>query len=182
MTQRKKSDIASSMKAMTISDSGKSESLAATLPEKEGTLEDEIKAEPSTLNDQEGENLSVLTDRTLLAIQKLKEDLQKSFDESKDPIWQNAVDKIWSFGPRRSGPNILLNNVEGLACSFWEPHCAVEQSDKFKDIFTMENSFVNGFQLATLSGPLCDEPMMGVAFVVSKWSLNIGNLEGESSG
>lgn len=30
---------------------------------------------------------------------------------------------------------------------------------------------INGFQLATLSGPLCEEPMMGVCFILKKWEI-----------
>lgn len=36
-----------------------------------------------------------------------------------------------------------------------------------------ENSFVNGFQIATLAGPLCEEPMMGVCFVVEDWKIDV---------
>lgn len=32
-------------------------------------------------------------------------------------------------------------------------------------------SLVNGFQLATLAGPICEEPMLGVGFVVEAWTL-----------
>lgn len=39
-------------------------------------------------------------------------------------------------------------------------------------MFSYESSMVNGFQLATLAGPLCEEPMMGVCFVVKKWEIN----------
>jgi hypothetical protein len=34
-----------------------------------------------------------------------------------------------------------------------------------------DSSFVNGFQLATLAGPLCEEPIMGVCFIVEDWTL-----------
>lgn len=36
-----------------------------------------------------------------------------------------------------------------------------------------ENSFVNGFQIATVAGPLCEEPMMGVCFVVEDWTIDV---------
>jgi len=36
----------------------------------------------------------------------------------------------------------------------------------------LENSIRTGFQLATKSGPLCDEPMCGVAFIVSNVSIH----------
>ena len=33
-----------------------------------------------------------------------------------------------------------------------------------------DNSIVSGFQLATLAGPLCEEPLMGVCFVIAEWT------------
>eukprot|EP00249_Psilotum_nudum_P018904 c27012_g1_i2 orf=142-3336(+) len=33
----------------------------------------------------------------------------------------------------------------------------------------LENSVISGFQLATASGPLCEEPMWGLAFTVEAW-------------
>lgn len=35
--------------------------------------------------------------------------------------------------------------------------------------FNYDSTFMSGFQLATLCGPLCDEPMMGVCFIVEDW-------------
>jgi hypothetical protein len=35
----------------------------------------------------------------------------------------------------------------------------------------LESSVLNGFQLATSSGPLCEEPMMGVAFRIEQFSV-----------
>jgi len=32
-----------------------------------------------------------------------------------------------------------------------------------------DNSIISGFQLATLAGPLCEEPLMGVCFVIENW-------------
>lgn len=33
-----------------------------------------------------------------------------------------------------------------------------------------DNSMISGFQLATLAGPLCEEPLMGVCFVIENWT------------
>jgi len=41
------------------------------------------------------------------------------------------------------------------------------------DLTKYENSFMNGFQIATLAGPLCEEPMMGVCFVVEDWTIDV---------
>ncbi|CAB4062498.1 RIA1 [Lepeophtheirus salmonis] len=43
--------------------------------------------------------------------------------------------------------------------------------------------FLNGFQLASSAGPLCDEPMRGVGFIVSEWSINSSkDMESSSYG
>lgn len=34
-----------------------------------------------------------------------------------------------------------------------------------------DNSIVSGFQLAALSGPMCEEPLMGVCFSVERWDI-----------
>ena len=33
-----------------------------------------------------------------------------------------------------------------------------------------DNSVISGFQLATLAGPLCEEPLMGVCFAIENWT------------
>ncbi|KAM8973977.1 elongation factor-like GTPase 1 isoform 2-T2 [Pelodytes ibericus] len=80
--------------------------------------------------------------------------------------WRNAVDEILSFGPRRYGPNILLNRIEGYeGPSVWQCLDNVAKDCKSKNVDT---SLINGFQLATLAGPMCEEPLMGVCFIVEK--------------
>ena len=39
-----------------------------------------------------------------------------------------------------------------------------------------DNSVVNGFQLATISGPMCEEPMMGVCFIVEDWQREVDSV------
>ncbi len=79
-----------------------------------------------------------------------------------------GADKIWSFGPKLCGPNVLFNEIddERANMSFW--NSAPEENEYTK----YESNLINGFQLATLAGPLCEEPMMGVGFVVSRWSIS----------
>lgn len=35
-----------------------------------------------------------------------------------------------------------------------------------------DNSVISGFQLAALSGPMCEEPLMGVCFSVERWDVH----------
>ncbi|XP_069671578.1 elongation factor-like GTPase 1 [Periplaneta americana] len=108
----------------------------------------------------------VLTERTLKAIETLKEKLKDAFIAAGDE-WKGAENHIWSVGPRRCGPNILLNKVPGYN------HPSIWQKPQGSDPrLEYDSSFVNGFQLATLAGPLCEEPMMGVCFVVEDLTLN----------
>ena len=37
-----------------------------------------------------------------------------------------------------------------------------------------DNSIINGFQLATSAGPLCEEPLMGVCFVIEDIIIDYG--------
>uniref|UniRef100_A0A224YY67 Ribosome assembly protein 1 n=1 Tax=Rhipicephalus zambeziensis TaxID=60191 RepID=A0A224YY67_9ACAR len=169
-------------------------------------------------------------------IAELRKTLAKAFAEAGWP--EETMDQIWSVGPRRCGPNVLLNRIprfkrtavfqEGLqhtASARQEEgdgniagveafeHSDIdkysdsllglelhEQSKKVhedggggekednshsfkcaargstsgvKTLSDYDHSFVSGFQLATLTGPLCQEPMMGVAFVVDQWDLDM---------
>ncbi|XP_050429115.1 elongation factor-like GTPase 1 isoform X2 [Adelges cooleyi] len=96
-----------------------------------------------------------------LAIETLRLQLQGALGDKLD------VSQIWAFGPRKCGPNILLNKIPNYKRSVWN---AKDNSD---DLFTKyENSFINGFQIATVAGPLCEEPMMGICFVVEDWTID----------
>lgn len=132
-----------------------------------------------------GETEDVLTPETIDSLEKLKNNLHELF-ESAGPEWAGAVDNIWSFGPRRCGPNILLNRVPTYKRpSLW----SAKSSTDFKTDsphFNYDSTFIGGFQLATLCGPLCDEPMMGVCFIVEEWtfekepvSINAEDSEGK---
>nr|XP_056721706.1 elongation factor-like GTPase 1 [Euleptes europaea] len=134
----------------------------------------------------EGKKNQEMNQKTLDQIRELKQKLEQKLQGWK---WRNAVDCIWSFGPRKCGPNILLNRFEGYERSVWQ--CldkGAKEASLYRDF---DNSVVSGFQLATLSGPMCEEPLMGVCFSVEKWdmskfveqmSTNRQDLEGKTAG
>ena len=84
---------------------------------------------------------------------------------------------VWSFGPRRVGPNVLVNSVEALE-SIYSPQTSLTH----QHVLDLRNSFVNGFQLATARGPLCDEPMRGVVFWIDEVILNSSDGESDPYG
>ncbi|KAI5651413.1 elongation factor tu GTP binding domain-containing protein [Phthorimaea operculella] len=107
-----------------------------------------------------------LSDRMLKLIQIFKDELQ-AICSKLGPEWQDIVSQIWSVGPRNCGPNVLLNQTADYSTKYLHHEREILEDPRFE----YESSFVNGFQLATLAGPLCEEPMMGVAFCVEEWTL-----------
>ncbi|XP_021300867.1 elongation factor-like GTPase 1 [Herrania umbratica] len=118
--------------------------------------------------------------------------------------WLKFLRRIWALGPRQVGPNILFTpdykrkNNDGSVLICGSPHvslrlgfadnssagdmAAVTSSELTKPLYTevesLESSVMSGFQLATAAGPLCDEPMWGLAFVVEAY---ISSLTGQAS-
>jgi ribosome assembly protein 1 len=130
------------------------------------------------------------------------------FNESGGDAWMSILNRIISFGPNKSGPNVLVdlssNSDEQLiktSTSVWSMLNNVTNSSgsvkaitpksssndllnnsnynklTFKDL---ENNIILGFQLATSKGPLCEEPMYGVAFFIEKFAIN-GLFESKES-
>ncbi|XP_054878395.1 elongation factor-like GTPase 1 isoform X2 [Poeciliopsis prolifica] len=111
--------------------------------------------------------------KTLEAIAELKDHLQSLLQGRR---WRNVVQRIWAFGPRRYGPNILLNSIKDYSrpsvwqCLEWR-HSNDQVRTPASPLRDFDNSIISGFQLATLSGPMCEEPLMGVCFSVERWDV-----------
>lgn len=128
--------------------------------------------EQFSLAAKEGKALEI-NQKTLESIQGFRETLESHLKGRK---WRDAVNRIWSFGPRRYGPNILLNSVEGYQRpSVWQ--CLERERSLTPGVLRdHDNSVISGFQLATLSGPMCEEPLMGVCFAVERWDMKTSAL------
>uniref|UniRef100_A0AAG5CTA6 Tr-type G domain-containing protein n=1 Tax=Anopheles atroparvus TaxID=41427 RepID=A0AAG5CTA6_ANOAO len=84
-------------------------------------------------------------------------------------------DRIWSFGPKKCGTNMLVNGSDFVHSSVWHENGPADHPNEVSEDprIQYESSFLNGFQMASLAGPLCDEPMQGVAFWVDRWELDV---------
>jgi ribosome assembly protein 1 len=122
--------------------------------------------------------------------------LSEVFDASGSQ-WKGLADQIWSLGPRKIGPNILIdartdeedrhsfrkrtealqnregpaektNEVDELADQFDSAVSTQEKgpTTRAQGLTEVEEAIDTGFQLATLQGPMCAEPMQGMAFFV----------------
>ncbi|KAF9587775.1 hypothetical protein IFM89_005507 [Coptis chinensis] len=119
-------------------------------------------------------------------------------------IWHQFLLRIWALGPRHVGPNILLvpdPEVESEDASVFIPgsshaserlgfvgehgtqsneNSSEAISSLHMEAKSLQNSVVSGFQLATAAGPLCDEPMWGLAFLVEAYVSPLGGSTDES--
>lgn len=116
------------------------------------------------LDDHKAEIKSIFEDSSDTDMQqsfKLNRDtFLKTFEgvlsESDDKRFGACIDKLASFGPKRSGPNIIISENGLLGSVFRSESPAFEYSD----------SIINGFQLAVNEGPLAKEPVQGMCVIV----------------
>ncbi|KAK0623489.1 P-loop containing nucleoside triphosphate hydrolase protein [Immersiella caudata] len=110
----------------------------------------------------------------VLSAEELKTQLQSRFDTCKDRDgWNGVVDQIVAFGPRRTGPNLLIDATKD--CYFSKAFAADKNKAHQKSPPSRDQKLqaghlcdkvVYGFQLATHHGPLCNEPVQGIAVFV----------------
>uniref|UniRef100_H3G6U9 Elongation factor 2 n=1 Tax=Phytophthora ramorum TaxID=164328 RepID=H3G6U9_PHYRM len=121
-------------------------------------------------------------------VSTFKTALEKSLQASENSFLKSLpLDQIWSCGPRRVGPNMLINNIPGyhttgslLASNLTEASEPI--SEKSEQIKKLENSIVTGFQMASSAGPLCDEPVWGVAIVIEDVVFHEKGIDENKSG
>ncbi|KAJ7960507.1 Elongation factor-like [Quillaja saponaria] len=111
--------------------------------------------------------------------------------------WLKFLKRIWALGPREIGPNFLFTpdfKAKGVDDSvlirgsshvseklgliddsnsnknntFEETSLHVSK-ELYMEAERLESSIVSGFEMATAAGPLCDEPMWGLAFVIEAY-------------
>lgn len=109
------------------------------------------------------------------------DELKKEFEAAGEK-WAAEYNNVWALGPKRIGPNVLLNHISGYQGKHFKSlfqrikedstsgittqDTESEKSEYVRKLHLIDNGIVTGFQLATTSGPLCDEPMMATAFCI----------------
>ncbi|CAB5197840.1 unnamed protein product [Rhizophagus irregularis] len=147
------------------------------------------KIETQSIEDEEDtfKDVTIKGNRILEADEFLDQ-LEAEFNKASDKeIWKDIVDNIWAFGPKRVGPNLLINHVPNYKRKFsWRKYHQEVNDEVNEEVLSEDNSskkyelsirdFVEGihtgFQLATKSGPLCAEPLMGVAYFLEDFTIN----------
>ena len=103
-----------------------------------------------------------------LCVDDLRTQLASHFDTCKDREgWKGIVNHIAAFGPRRTGPNLLVDATkDGLFARAFAPADAARNSDTDSSAAHLCDKIVYAFQLATHRGPLCHEPVQGLAVFI----------------
>ncbi|KAL5710905.1 hypothetical protein ACHQM5_021414 [Ranunculus cassubicifolius] len=155
-----------------------------------------MKLPPALTNviEESSDLLGAITEGKLVddsAIQVLKNRLVDSIESEIEAgmsrnLWLQCLERIWALGSRHIGPNILLvpddkgKNSNGSFLIRGHSHVSErlgfvdfkknedlsETNPLHMEAESLQNSVVSGFQLATAAGPLCEEPMWGLAFLV----------------
>jgi ribosome assembly protein 1 len=157
---------------------------AAPLPKSVTDILEEAVGLLTILKDNESlikaEKLDFLSEVVQKDLANIRTQLANAF--KKDGWDPGTVENIWSFGPKKCGPNLLINKIPRYSKGFvWPKKSTTSEEDTTKDLLTsFDSNFVHGFQLATLAGPLCEEPLIGVAFIVEDWTIEPDDIS-ESS-
>lgn len=107
-------------------------------------------------------NLLIEQEATIREATIRETDTDPEFKEKlSESLGDLDVNRIASFGPKQTGPNILFDSEDQQVRRLF----ASEQK-KPSDRFSYEYSLLSGFQLATAEGPLAAEPLQGVAVII----------------
>ncbi|KAK9319596.1 P-loop containing nucleoside triphosphate hydrolase protein [Lipomyces orientalis] len=109
----------------------------------------------------EDEEEEIFSDK-LFSVDEFREKLTEAFaaaDYSKE-LWNGVVDKICVFGPKHVGANVLIDATP----NGFSKHLLSKFEESAGTPF--QDSIITAFQLATAAGPLCAEPMQGVAVFI----------------
>lgn len=120
----------------------------------------------------------------ILSLPEFRSQLQATLlDAAKDdhdPIWRDSdlVNHICAFGPRRVGPNLFIDATGRPTCKRFLIDTSASGERHHSSGPDVSETTLYAFQLATGQGPLCREPMQGVAVFLE----NISYPESASGG
>ncbi|KAH7038111.1 P-loop containing nucleoside triphosphate hydrolase protein [Microdochium trichocladiopsis] len=127
-----------------------------------------------------------------LSPEELKTELQRVLEKGKGKeAWKGIIDKIAAFGPRRIGPNLLIDATkDGIFPKVFSEvttdkdtatgGASIAADEKLKAEHLCDK-ITYGFQLAMNQGPLCHEPVQGIAVVIEDVVINSTGGEEEAS-
>lgn len=144
-------------------------SIKRVYSEQQGVEEGEGKDES---DDQQSLDIDPdVVESTTLPIEELKEQLQRALENGKGrEAWKGVIDQVVAFGPRRTGPNLLIDATkDGLFPKVFSGDKMEGNAPKAGEALQASHlcdKVTYAFQLAMNQGPLCHEPVQGVGIII----------------
>ncbi|KAL2682615.1 hypothetical protein Neosp_007067 [[Neocosmospora] mangrovei] len=131
--------------------------------------------------ESEGEEIAAETDvaaGNTLSVEDFKKQLKEKLESGKGrENWKDRIDKIVAFGPRRTGPNFLVDaTADGIFSKAFATENTTDAAPRAGESLHpshLADKISYAFQLAAAQGPLCNEPLQGVAVFVEEVTLNL---------
>ncbi|KAI4519104.1 P-loop containing nucleoside triphosphate hydrolase protein [Schizophyllum commune Loenen D] len=160
----------------------KAESAGGQQESGQGTAEADAELELDVEVDVQGEVARKATVRPEQFWDALKELCTKVGGE-----WASMPERLWAFGPQRAGGCVLVDtrpdSKRSLKRRLDRGQSRGQDIDLSgeadKRIEALDNHIETGFQLATFQGPLCAEPVEGLAYFVESVEVDKEALERE---
>lgn len=119
-------------------------------------------------------------DERIISPDELRKKLAEKFNKGNrnKEIWRGSVDDVVAFGPKRIGPNLLIDITKdklfSRAFSAAEDGGIEKDEEEGSDIRASDfmEKIIYAFQLCTQSGPLCNEPVQGTALFIEEVTIN----------
>lgn len=113
-------------------------------------------------------------DSTVIEMDKELLEIHEMFSQELSKSMNGAItcDDVWTLGPKKMSTCMLVNKSSYKHLSFMSSGLATGQYDR---------AIINGFQTAVQSGPLCQEPMHGVCFVMQEFTIDESAEKHDSS-
>ncbi|KAM0428303.1 hypothetical protein ACHAPT_007204 [Fusarium lateritium] len=133
------------------------------------------------VEEAEDEEIAAETDvaaGNTLSVEDFKKQLKEKLESGKGrENWKDSIDKIVAFGPRRTGPNFLIDaTADGIFSKAFAAENTTEAAPRAGESLHpshLADKISYAFQLAAAQGPLCNEPLQGVAVFVEEVTLNL---------
>lgn len=88
-----------------------------------------------------------------------------------------ACDDVWSLGPKKMSTCMLVNKSDYRHLQFM----SLASSSASASGGQYDRAIINGFQTAVQAGPLCQEPIHGVCFVMQEFAIDESAEKHDSS-
>ncbi|KAF9485896.1 translation elongation factor 2 [Pholiota conissans] len=98
--------------------------------------------------------------------------------------WNDVAERTWAFGPQKAGACLLIDSrgpkpYTSLRRRLQRTKAEDEVTGMDKTAHDFDNHIETGFQFATFQGPLCAEPVEGLAYFVEQVDIDKEALEKE---